>query len=81
MTAPDERLIVLAAGDTVYVFDDVEKARMQCLVCVGANLDVQRWRITAQRWPEVRAGLEDLRDGVGIVDARSVPDPDAESGT
>jgi hypothetical protein len=80
VTAPDERLIVLAAGDTVYVFDDVEKARMQYLVCVAANLDVQQWRIAAQRWPEVRAGLEDLRDGTRIVDARSAPDPDPGSG-
>ena len=78
MTATDPTLIVLAAGDTVYVFDDHEKASMQYTVCVGANLDVQTWRISAQRWDDVRQGLDAERDGIRVVDARTVNEPDAK---
>ena len=78
MTGTDDTLILLAAGDTVYVFDDQEKAGMHYHVCVGANLDVRTWRIASQRWDDVREGLNAGRNGIHIVDARTVAEPVAQ---
>lgn len=69
----EKKIILLAAGDTVYVFaeDNAEAADMQYTVLIGANLDVTRAKITEERWPQILEALG--TDEIEIVDTRTPP--------
>ncbi|MEV4705485.1 hypothetical protein [Actinoplanes sp. NPDC049316] len=78
----DDRVFVVAAGDTLYAFDRRPAAAMQYVICVGANLDVDAWQLTPARWDEVRRELAEQLPEVEIVDTRAAarkPPPTADS--
>jgi hypothetical protein len=66
----DGRLVVLAAGDSVYVFDNLEAASIQYHLLIGANLDVDTFRVPADRWEQVLAEVRG-DDTITIVDVRA----------
>ncbi len=63
------KLVILATSDnTVYVFDEGdERADMQYTVCIGANLDVERFTVPAEAWEDRRARLA---SDIEVVDCR-----------
>ncbi|MFI5493604.1 hypothetical protein [Actinoplanes sp. NPDC051859] len=66
-----DRLYVIAAGDSLYVFDKQWPAEQQYTVCIGANLDAEMWRLWPSRWEELRRHVITEGLSITIVDARS----------
>jgi hypothetical protein len=73
MTEPEpERLFLLVAGNTAYLFDDQWMADQQHIVLIGANLDVTRFRPTLADWERVLTMNRDALPKLEIVDARGI---------
>lgn len=65
--------IVSFLGDVhVYPEDRGDDARILHMVAIGANTDSALYRITVERWEEVRDGLVASIDGE-IIDHRTSP--------
>ena len=63
-------VVVVAAGDCAFVFDeDDDRADLQELVCIGSNLDTERFEITAEKWEKIQPLLGSDYE-VEIVDCR-----------
>jgi hypothetical protein len=67
---------VISAGGTVYAFAEEDLADAQHIVCVGANLDVQRFTVTRAQWREARSKLwADRSNPVTVIDWSNVAEP------
>ncbi|MDI6101190.1 hypothetical protein QLQ12_21480 [Actinoplanes sp. NEAU-A12] len=65
---------VVAGGDMVAVFTDLDSAAIEFMVMVGANLEPIVRKVRADQWALMRAGLRATVPGLVIVDLRDGDD-------
>jgi hypothetical protein len=69
-TADAGPVYVVAGGDMVAVFTDLDSAAIEYMVMVGANLEPIVRKVRADQWAVMRAGLRATVPGLVIVDVR-----------
>ncbi|WP_174526626.1 hypothetical protein [Micromonospora maritima] len=74
MSEKDDRLIVLAGGDAVYVFrpdqDETAQAQQAVLDVAYPADETARFRVAPDRWPAAEAALLAESPDLTIVDVR-----------